>query len=111
MEELLDGGLKLPSVPSSFENWQGPESNYSLTLMPFHPSTEAKGWEVLNIYIKVRIIIYTSAKAGSDMLSQQQPQDSSSQGGHSLLMSGLLLLIQGGIVKGMEYTSQQSLII
>lgn len=64
MKELLDGGLGSPlcSVQLS-ETWQGLESNYSLALMPFHP-TEAEVWEALKVYIKVRIIIYFSADDG-----------------------------------------------
>lgn len=74
MEELLDGGLGSPlcSVQLS-ENWQGLESNYSLTLMPFHP-TEAEVWEALKVYIKVRIIIDFSADGGTSRLSKLQPR-------------------------------------
>lgn len=70
MKELLDGGLVslLYSVQLS-ENWQGLESNYSLTLMPFHP-TEAEVWEALKVYIKVRIIIYFLADGGTNRLSK-----------------------------------------
>lgn len=74
MKELLDGGLGSPlcSVQLSV-SWQGLESNYSLTLMPFHP-TEAEVWEALKVYIKVRIIIYFSADGGTSRLSKLQPQ-------------------------------------
>ena len=70
----MDGGLGSPlcSVQLS-ENWQWLESNYSLTLMPFHP-TEAEVWEALKVYIKVRIIIYFSADGGTSRLSKLQPQ-------------------------------------
>lgn len=73
MKELLDGGLGSPlcSVQLS-ENWQWLESNYSLTLMPFHP-TGAEVWEALKVYIKVRITIYFSAESGTSRLSRLQP--------------------------------------
>jgi len=74
VRELLDRGLGSPlcSVQLS-EKWQGLESNYSLTLMPFYP-TEAEVWEALQVYIKVRVIIYFSADGGTSRLSKLQPQ-------------------------------------